>query len=129
MDDAKIYGMCISRLKHQIKNARLRRGEGRSLSGNMVLLESYLTGDVEEIIDILELYDIEVHTLQNLMIALEDLSYTLSVLTRESLSFGFTEEGHLGIYLILKEEFQSDRQDKESPIMQDSVSASLSPSI
>jgi len=121
MDNAKIYGLCISRIKHQIQNARRRCCEGCPISNNTVLLESYLTGDIEEIIDILELYDVEVHTLQHLMNALEDLAYTLSVLTREPLSFGFTEEGHLGFYLILQE-FSPGRQDKKYRIRQDLVS-------
>jgi hypothetical protein len=120
MDDAKIYGVCISRLKHQIENARLK-ADKRCPPFEHILLESYLTGDVEEIIDILELYDVKPRDLENLMSVLEDLAYTLSVLTREPLSFGFTEEGHFGLYLILKE-FPSARQDNRYFSRQDSVS-------
>jgi len=99
MDDtAKIYGLCLQRLKYQINNARQRiNGNGKRAGG--FLLECYNTGDVDDIIDILELYDIEERTIEAVMNKLDDLAYTVSALTSELLSFGFTENGCLGLYL------------------------------
>lgn len=105
MDDAKIYGLCITRLKHQIEIARKAeqaRGKDNHAFCQRILLESYMTAEMEEIIDILELYDIQEHTPKHLKQMLEDLAYTASLLTREDLSFGLTEKGHLGLYLELK---------------------------
>jgi len=104
MKDAKIYGLCLERLKHQIGNARLRPSGALPRYPARVLLESYCTGDMEEIIDILELYDIELHTPRHLREKLEDLSYTASLLLRETLRFAYTDEGHLGLYLTFQEE-------------------------
>lgn len=104
MEGSKIYGLCLERLKHQIDNARVRFGGALSRQAEPVLLESYRTGDMEEIIDILELYDIEERTPEGLSEKLEELSYTASVLLRETLSFDYTDEGHLGIYLALQTE-------------------------
>ncbi len=98
MDGVKIYGLCLERLKHQIGNAR-RRTEKTAEIQDRVLLESYNTGDVEDIIDILELYDLEDHTEELVREKLEDLSYTVSELLRERVLFDYTEEGHLGLYL------------------------------
>ena len=98
MEGAKIYGLCLERLKHQIRNAQ-GKVHGTPLQ-ERVILEGYNTGDIEEIIDILELYDIEDRSLQGLQERLDDLAYTVSVLTNETLFFGFTDEGHLGIYLV-----------------------------
>lgn len=96
MLEAKIYGLCLERLRHQIKKAK----EKVSISGDC-LLESYNTGDIDDIIDILELYDLEERSYEGLMQKLDDLSYTISLLTQEKLFFAFTEEGHLGLYLSL----------------------------
>ncbi len=104
MDDSvKIYGLCLERLKHQIKNARSRlKAETYPLTEE-VLLESYNTGDLEDIIDILELYDLEERTLKSLREKLDDLAYTVSVLIGETVAFGFDEDGHLGLYLAIQE--------------------------
>jgi hypothetical protein len=97
MESAKIYGLCIERLNYQIANAKKRiNGNGNS---EKFLLESYNTGELEDIVDILELYDIEEHTIGSLREKLEDLSCTVSVLTREELFFDFDEKGHLGLFL------------------------------
>lgn len=96
MLEAKIYGLCLERLRHQIKKAR----EKDSISGDY-LLECYNTGDIDEIIDILELYDLEERSYSGLMQKLDDLAYTVSLLTQEKLFFDFTEEGHLGLYLFV----------------------------
>lgn len=96
MLEAKIYGLCLERLSHQIKKAR----ENGAITGNY-LLEGYNTADIDDIIDILELYDLEERSYDGLMQKLDDLAYTVSVLTQEKLFFGFTDEGHLGLYLVL----------------------------
>jgi hypothetical protein len=104
MEGSKIYGLCLERLKYQIDNARVRFGGALSRQAEPVLLESYNTGDREDIIDILELYDIEERTPERLNEKLEELSYSASVLLRETLSFDYTDEGHLGLYLALQTE-------------------------
>jgi|MudIll2142460700_1097286.scaffolds.fasta_scaffold32158_4 hypothetical protein len=101
MEAAKIYGLCLERIAHQIRIAKQRINGGQQHNG-WVLLESYNTGDIEDIIDILELYDIEVRTHEGLKENLEDLAYTVSELMREVLFFDYTEEGHMGLYLSLK---------------------------
>lgn len=103
MEAAKIYGLCLERITHQIMNAKQRVNEERQGNGQ-VLLESYNTGDTEDIIDILELYDIETRTNEGLKEKLEDLAYTVSALMREVLFFDYTEEGHMGLYLSLKDD-------------------------
>ncbi|MBI5741391.1 MAG: hypothetical protein HZA16_11835 [Nitrospirae bacterium] len=95
--DVKIYGLCLERLKFQINIAK-QRTEGKE-HVLLELLESYNTRDMEDIIDILELYDIEERTFEALWSKLEELAYTVSVLTSETLIFDLTEEGHLGLYL------------------------------
>lgn len=94
MLEAKIYGLCLERLSHQIKKAR----EKVAITEDY-LLEGYNTADIDDIIDILELYDLEERSYDGLMQKLDDLAYTVSVLTQEKLFFDFTEEGHLGLYL------------------------------
>jgi hypothetical protein len=101
MEGAKIYGLCIERLKHQINNARGRVEKEGVQYEDRYLLESYNTGELDDIIDILELYDIEDRTLELVHEKLEELAYTVSVLTRETLTFGYTYKGHLGLYLAL----------------------------
>ncbi|HAM52442.1 MAG TPA: hypothetical protein DCP92_17730 [Nitrospiraceae bacterium] len=56
------------------------------------LLESYNTGELEDIVDILELYDLEKRTLESLQEKLDELAYTVSVLMNETLMFGFRED-------------------------------------
>jgi hypothetical protein len=100
MLEAKIYGLCLERLKYQIGNAKERTAEKDIHEyRNGFLLESYNTGDIDDIIDILELYDLEERTLERLREKLGDLAYTVSLLMRERLFFDFTREGHLGLYL------------------------------
>ncbi|MEW6117375.1 MAG: hypothetical protein AB1553_10800 [Nitrospirota bacterium] len=94
MDGVKIYGLCLERLKHQITTAK-----SRAAGVERVLLESYNTGDPEDIIDILELYDVTERTIEQVTEKLDDLAYTVSVLTREKLQFDFTDEGHIGLFL------------------------------
>jgi hypothetical protein len=96
LENAKIYGLCLERLKHQIKLARARDG-----ASGRVVLESYFTGDIDEIIDILELYDLEHRTPEALGEKLDDLAFTVSTLTRERLEFGYCEDGSLCLYVKL----------------------------
>lgn len=102
MDDAKIYNVCLMRVKHQIVKAKERIGGG-SLPEGGIILESYNSGDVEDIIDILEIYDIEDRTSEGLIEKLEDLAYTVSMLVREKIAFDYDEKGNLGLYLVQKE--------------------------
>ncbi len=99
MEGVKIYGLCLERLRHQIDNAIRRSEDGASVSQGRMLLESYNTGEIEEIIDILELYDVEDRIEEAVREKLEDLAYTVSELLRETVSFDYTIEGHLGLYL------------------------------
>ena len=104
MDDSvKIYGLCLERLKQQIKNARNRATSKIYTGTDHVLLESYNTGELEDIIDILELYDLEETTFESLKEKLDDLAYTVSVLIGETLTFGFSEESYLGLYLAIRD--------------------------
>jgi len=99
MDEVKIYGLCIERLKFQIRNAKERFSEGAPFSAEHILLESYNTGDPEDLIDILELYDTDGRSFEAVREKLDELAYTVSILCRETLTFGMTERGHLGLYL------------------------------
>lgn len=99
-EEAKIYGLCLVRLTHQIEKAK-EASSSRSDKTGRVLLESYNSGDLEDIIDILELYDVQERTFEAVGEKLEELAYTATVLTGEELSFDFSEEGLLGLYLSL----------------------------
>ena len=59
MEDVKIYGLCLERLKYQIGLAKEKSNNGESLTNERYLMESYHTSDIDDIIDILELYDLE----------------------------------------------------------------------
>jgi hypothetical protein len=107
MDGVKIYGLCIERLEFQIGNAKKRLNESGQVSDEHFLLESYNTDDPEDIIDILELYDINERSFEAVREKLEELAYTVSVLTRETLTFGITERGHLGLYLAVNVSFRN----------------------
>ncbi len=97
-DNAKIYGLCLYRLKYQIERA-LGRAEGRG--GKQLILESYNTSDIDEIVDILEIYDLQEKTQEELEAKLGELAYTVSILTRQSLFFDYDGRGDLGLYLDL----------------------------
>lgn len=103
MDGVKIYGMCLERLKYQIARAKERIKDMGIRHAGRILLECYNTGDPDDIIDILELYDVEEKAPDILAGKLDDLAYTVSVMTRETLRFDYTREGHLGLYWILPE--------------------------
>lgn len=100
MDEAKIYNVCLQRVKFQVGNAKLK-SHGGSSGKAKTILESYNTGDVEEIIDILEIYDIDVRDRNGLHEKLDDLAYTVSLLVGDEVSFDYDEKGNLGLYLNL----------------------------
>jgi hypothetical protein len=102
MDEGKIYNVCLQRVKFQITNAMQRLNNDTPPSGRLIL-ESYNTGDIEEIIDILEIYDLEDRTLAGLAEKLEDLAYTVSALVRKKIAFDYDEKGNLGLYLVVDE--------------------------
>jgi len=104
MEGAKIYGLCLERLRHQITKAKERAEKYAADGSSGMLLESYNTGELDDIIDILELYDLKDRTFSEANEKLEDLAYTVSELTRERIMFGYTDEGHLGLYLVLNKE-------------------------
>ncbi|MGO9613836.1 MAG: hypothetical protein ACLPX5_12475 [Dissulfurispiraceae bacterium] len=101
MEGLKIYGLCLERLRHQIEIAKYGPHDNRYHLENWVLLESYQTNAEEEIIDILDLYDIEDRTRAGVNDRLEDLALTVSVFARQTLRFDLTPDGNLGLYLSL----------------------------
>lgn len=104
MEGVKIYGLCLERLRHQITKAKERAERDALHEGDHILLECYNTGELDDIIDILELYDVVDRTFLEVEEKLEDLAYTVSELTRERVMFNYTDEGHLGLYLALNRE-------------------------
>lgn len=94
--DFKLYNVCVVRLKHQIELAR----KNDKVSGGRALLESYCTGDLEELIDIHELYDLEDRTLEGMMRKLDMVAKDAGLFVKEEVEFGFNEEGHLCLYLL-----------------------------
>lgn len=107
MDEGKIYNVCLQRVKFQITNAMRRPGIYPPPMGRLIL-ESYTTGDIEEIIDILEIYDLEDRTRAGLAEKLDDLAYTVSALVRTQIAFDYDDKGNLGLFLVVderKEEF------------------------
>ncbi len=94
----KLYGVCLERLSHLIRMAKTRlNGHGHWA---WVILESYNTGNLDDIVDILEIEDIvEERTHKGLLKELAYLASALSEATGETLSFEYCEAGHLGLYL------------------------------
>lgn len=103
MDNAKIYNVCLQRVKFQVGNAKQRLNNCIPHDRRMVL-ESYNTGDIEEIVDILELYDLDDRSLKGLTEKLQDLAYTVSILVKDTITFEYDARGNLGLYLTLKQE-------------------------
>ena len=102
METLSICGLCLERLKHQISNAKTRSvNNGGRTRPREILLESYNTGDPDEIVDILEIYHVKDRTLEGVQETLSELAYSASVLTREPLRFGLNEEGHFSLFLSL----------------------------
>ncbi len=96
MLDAKIYGLCLERINHQILNARTR-------GADQVLLETYCTADTGEIVDILELYDLENKTDEELWEKLDELATTVSLLLGHQLKFGYAPDGEIGLFVVFKD--------------------------
>lgn len=99
LESFKLYGICIERLKHQLALARKRVGEQAS---DRVALEGYQTGDVDVIIDILELYDLEERTPEMLWRKLEDVAHDVSLFIKETIEFGYDDNGNLCLYWKVK---------------------------
>lgn len=114
MDEVKIYNVCLQRVKFQITNAK-RRLDGFVPPAEKLVLESYNTGDIDEIIDILEIYDLDRHDRRGLEEKLEDLAYTVSILVKESVAYDYDVKGNLGLYLILNNRMREeyDAEDAE----------------
>ena len=96
LGDFKLYGLCIMRLRHQIA---LSKERGRMCMGRDVL-ESFCTGEVEEIVDLLELYDLQSRTREGLLKMLGELANDASLFVREPLAFDFDEQDKLCLYLL-----------------------------
>lgn len=111
MEGVKIYGLCLERLRHQITNAKQKVKRDTTGNEGRVLLECYNTGEIDDVIDILELYDVEDRTAEKVSEKLEDLAFTVSELVRETLLFDYTDEGHLGLYFALHEGCAVDLQE------------------
>jgi hypothetical protein len=107
MEEVKIYGLCLERLKYQIERAKKKINSDALPVQKRFLLESYNTADIDDIIDILELYDVEDSTAKHVREKLEKLAYTVSLLVRETLAFDLTDDGHLGLYLFIRDESPS----------------------
>ncbi|MBI5143220.1 MAG: hypothetical protein HZA20_13680 [Nitrospirae bacterium] len=117
-DDAKIYNVCLQRVKFQIENAIKRlnaslassassaslANSANSAHSGRITLESYQTDDIEEIVDILELYDLEDRTEAGLKEKLDDLAYTVSVLVRETVAFDYDDRGSMALFLVVNQD-------------------------
>ena len=99
LENFKLYGVCVERLKHQLANARKRVGD-RVV--DRVVLEGYQTGDIDEIIDLLEFYDIEEKTPEALQGKLEDLAHDVSLFVKEIIEYGYDDNGNLCMYWRMK---------------------------
>jgi hypothetical protein len=110
MEDVKIYGLCLERLKYQIGLAVKKVNGDAFYIQNRFLLESYNTAEIDDIIDILELYDVEESTSNHVREKLEELADTVSILLRETLEFDLTDDGHLGLYLLTRDESLSQKE-------------------
>lgn len=106
MDEAKIYNVCLQRVKFQITNAK-KRLDGNSTASGLFILESYNTGDITEIVDILEIYDLDDYTQQGLKDKLRDLAYTVSLLVKDRIAFEYDEKGNLGLYMVVDESVEA----------------------
>ncbi len=90
--DMKLYGLCLERLSHQVENAKRRAGN----PSGCVVIEGYGTGDIEEIIEILELYDLPGRSRETLDKKLEELAEDASLFVKGGrVEFGYDESGNL----------------------------------
>lgn len=100
MENAKVYNVCLERVKFQVGNARKRLNGGVPPGGRLIL-ESYNSGEFDDIVDILEIYDIKERTEECLREKLDDLAYTVSVLVNEKVCFDYNDGGDLCLYLLI----------------------------
>lgn len=98
-ENLKLYGVCVERLKHQLVLAKKRVGD-RVVEKEV--LEGYRTGDIEELIDILELYDIDEKSAEAFQNKLEDLAHDVSLFIKETIEFGYDDDGNLTLYWRIK---------------------------
>ncbi len=94
----KLYGVCLERLQHQISQALSRTNGARG----RVVLESYMTSDPQEIIELLELFDIEHEDMESVMRKLKEIAEDVSMMVKRRVEFGFSDEGELCLYLVLE---------------------------
>lgn len=100
IEGVKIYGVCMERLEHQIKLAKTRIANNPDIAKTKTMvLESYNTGDMDEIIDILELYDLPDDNEEAVLNKLEEVALSVSILARETITFDFCDKGFLCLYL------------------------------
>ena len=80
-------------------NARKRVGDRVA---DRVVLEGYQAGDIDEIIDLLEFYDIEEKTPGALQDKLEALAHDVSLFVKEIIEYGYDDNGNLCMYWRMK---------------------------
>jgi hypothetical protein len=102
IEGIKIYGICLERLEHQIRVAKSRIEKEHLQDKDSIELECYNTGEIDDIVDILELYDIKDKGLETLRERLNELADDVSLFVRETIEFGFSDNGYLSLYLRLK---------------------------
>ncbi len=102
IEGIKIYGICLERLQHQIMVANSRVEKENIQDKDRIELECYNTGEIDDIVDILELYDIKDEGLETLKEKLKELADDVSLFMRETIEFGFSDNGYLSLYLRLK---------------------------
>ncbi len=102
IEGVKIYGICLERLQHQIMVAKSRVEKENIRDKDRIELECYNTGEIDDIVDILELYDIKDEGLETLKEKLKELACDVSIFMRETIEFGFSDNGYLSLYLRLK---------------------------
>lgn len=102
IEGIKIYGVCLERLEHQINVAGSRLKKENIQDRERIELECYNTGDVDDIIDILELYDIKDKGLETLKEKLNEVAGDVSLFMGKTVEFGFSDNGYLSLYLRLE---------------------------
>ncbi|UCE78449.1 MAG: hypothetical protein JSV13_08020 [Nitrospiraceae bacterium] len=102
IEGVKIYGICLERLQHQIMVAKSRIEKENLQDKDRIELECYNTGEIDDIVDILELYDIKDEGVETLKEKLKELADDVAIFIRETIEFGFSDNGHLSLYLRLK---------------------------
>ena len=101
VEGAKIYGVCLERLEFQVKNAleRLKKDPALYDKQKGLAIESYNTDDMDEIVDLLEIYDVPDRKRETILKKLDEVACSASLLVGETVEFGFCEAGFLCLYL------------------------------